>query len=192
MKSRDQKLLEEAYRIVIESQTNWGSPQQPYWRPGSNPTVDLVLLYNNKILLIKRGSNSAEANKWAIPGGFIDTTSKKGEPFRMDKEQPSDAAMREVKEETGLDLASNRDLESRMKEIGVYEGENRDPRDNKEAWSKSYVFGLILTDNDGINVDRAKGSDDASDAHWFDIDKLPSQLAFDHGKIIKDALTKLL
>jgi len=30
--------------------------------------------------------------------------------------------------------------------------------------------------------------DDASDAKWFPIDQLPSEIAFDHRKIIKSAM----
>jgi ADP-ribose pyrophosphatase YjhB (NUDIX family) len=189
--SKDQQLLEEAYMYILESETDWGSDNQPYWHPGPNPTVDLVLVYNNKILLIKRGSGGSEANKWAIPGGFIETSAKKGEPFRMDNELPKQAALRELEEETGLDLTSTSDIGSRMREVGVYEGDQRDPRDNEKAWSRSHVFALILTDKDGIDINSVRGSDDASEAHWFEVNKLPSQLAFDHEKIIQDALSKL-
>ena len=189
--NKDQQLLEEAYMSIVESGMDWGSSEQPYWRPGPNPTVDLVLVYNNKILLIKRGSGGAEANKWAIPGGFIDTSAKKGEPFTMDKELPKQAALRELEEETKLDLTSASDIGSRMIEVGVYEGDQRDPRDNENAWSRSHVFALVLTDKDGIDINSARGSDDASEAKWFDINKLPSPLAFDHEKIIQDALSKL-
>ena len=192
MKYKDYSLLREAYQSIIEQSLDvWGSSKQPYWRPGPNPTVDLVLIYNNKILLIKRGEGGSEANKWAIPGGFIDTSSKKGEPFRMDKELPKQAALRELEEETGLDLTNTLHISSRMREVGVYEGDQRDPRDNKKAWSRSHVFALILTDDDGIDINRVRGFDDASDAHWFNINKLPSQIAFDHHKIIKDALLKI-
>ena len=189
--NKDQRLLEEAYMSILESGTDWGSSEQPYWHPGPNPTVDLVLVYNDKILLIKRGSGGSEANKWAIPGGFINTSVKKGEPFRMDKELPKQAALRELEEETGLDLTSASDIGSRMREVGVYEGDQRDPRDNEKAWSRSHVFALVLTDKDGIDVDSARGSDDASEAKWVDTNKLPSPLAFDHEKIIQDALSKL-
>jgi 8-oxo-dGTP diphosphatase len=186
---RDQILLEQAYESIA---SHWGSSKQPYWRPGSNPTVDLVLINKNKILLIKRGANaSTEPNKWAIPGGFIDTTSKKGEPFRLDIEQPKEAAIREVSEETRLNLSHLKNLENRMVTVGVYEGDKRDPRDNEEAWSKSYVFALSLTEEDNVDPNEAEGSDDASDAKWFDLNKLPRPLAFDHEKIINDALTKL-
>lgn len=193
MKNKDQILLEEAYGKVLDKESKlndyWGSSEQPYWRPGPNPTVDLVLLYKGKVLLIKRNSKSStEANKWAIPGGFVDTNTKKGQKFEYDRESPKQAAIREVEEETQLYLANIKDVGSRLKEVGVYEGEGRDPRDNEEAWSRSHAFTLTLTDEDGIDPNKVKGSDDASEARWFDINNLPSPLAFDHEKIISDAL----
>ena len=167
----------------------WGSKEQPYWRPGANCTVDLVLAYKSKILLIKRSHTAkAEPGKWAIPGGFIDTNAKTGELFRFDKETPKQAATRELAEETGLEVNSIPDIEHRLKEVGVFEGSKRDPRDNEEAWSKSYAFTLSLTDEDGIDFSKIRGMDDAEDAKWFDIDSLPD-LAFDHDNIIRKALT---
>ena len=152
--------------------------------------MDLVLFYKGKVLLIKRNNKSStEANKWAIPGGFIDTNTKKGELFKYDRETPKQAAIREVTEETQLYLANIKNIGSRLKEVGVYQGNQRDPRDNKEAWSKSHAFTLTLTDDDGVDFNKIKGSDDASDAQWFDINNLPSPLAFDHVRIIKDSLS---
>ena len=69
--NKDQRLLEEAYMSILESGTDWGSSEQPYWHPGPNPTVDLVLVYNDKILLIKRGSGGSEANKWESQEGLL-------------------------------------------------------------------------------------------------------------------------
>jgi len=184
------RLVNKTYGKNSKPEEYWGSVKQPYWRPGANPTVDLVLFYKGKVLLIKRNNKSStEANKWAIPGGFVDTNTKKGEPFKYDRETPKQAAVREVTEETQLYLANIKNIGSRLKEVGVYQGNQRDPRDNKEAWSKSHAFTLTLTDDDGMDVNKIKGSDDASDARWFDISNLPSPLAFDHLKIIKDALS---
>jgi 8-oxo-dGTP diphosphatase len=185
------RLLNKDYGKNFNPVNYWGSTKQPYWRPGANPTVDLVLFYKGKVLLIKRNNKSSvEANKWAIPGGFIDTNTKKGELFEYDRETPKQAAIREVMEETQLYLANIKNIGSRLKEIGIYEGNKRDPRDNKEAWSKSHVFTLTLTDEDEVNVDKVKGSDDAAEASWFDLNNLPLPLAFDHEKIIKDTLNK--
>ena len=184
------RLVNKTYGKNSKPVEYWGSVNQPYWRPGANPTVDLVLFYKGKVLLIKRNNKSStEANKWAIPGGFIDTNTKKGELFKYDRETPKQAAIREVTEETQLYLANIKNIGSRLKEVGVYQGNQRDPRDNKEAWSKSHAFTLTLTDDDGVDFNKIKGSDDASDAQWFDINNLPSPLAFDHVRIIKDSLS---
>ena len=184
------RLVNKTYGKNSKPVEYWGTVNQPYWRPGANPTVDLVLFYKGKVLLIKRNNKSStEANKWAIPGGFIDTNTKKGELFKYDRETPKQAAIREVTEETQLYLANIKNIGSRLKEVGVYQGNQRDPRDNKEAWSKSHAFTLTLTDDDGVDFNKIKGSDDASDAQWFDINNLPSPLAFDHVRIIKDSLS---
>lgn len=185
------RLLNKTYGKNSKPADYWGSDQQPYWRPGANPTVDLVLFYKGKVLLIKRNNKSkSEANKWAIPGGFVDTNTNKGEPFKYDRENPKQAAIREVTEETQLYLANIKNVGSRLKEVGVYEGNKRDPRDNNESWSRSHAFTLTLTDEDGVDPNKIKGSDDAADARWFDVNNLPTPMAFDHAKIIQDALNK--
>ena len=171
------------------SEKYWGSAKQPYWRPGPNYTVDLVVIYNNKVLLIQRSSKaSAEPGKWAIPGGFIDTSSKPGEEFKFDKETPKDAALRELAEETGLELSSIPGVQQRLKQVGKFEGNGRDPRDNDEAWSCSYAFTITLSDEDNIDYGKIRGMDDAENAKWFDINELPS-LAFDHNAIVSSALS---
>jgi 8-oxo-dGTP diphosphatase len=179
---------------ISNSDTHWGTDKQPYYRPGANPTVDLVVKYNDgnvtKILLIKRGSKAkAEAGKWALPGGFHDSNEPIGKMWKQGRETAKQAAIRELTEETGLYIANLSGLNSRMKLVGVYEGGGRDPRDNKEAWSKSTAFTIELTPKDGVNINSVSGRDDAQDARWFDVKKLPS-LAFDHKKIISTALSK--
>jgi len=159
-----------------------------YWYKGVNPTVDNVIFKKEdgtyKILLIKR-NHKIENGKWALPGGFIETNATKGEYWKPGREEPIKAAIRELHEETGLYIESIAKL---IKHIGEYEGNNRDPRDTKIAWSKSYAFGLVLPEEFNSAV---KANDDASDAQWFDIKKMPT-LAFDHKTIIGDAVRKLI
>lgn len=187
-------LVPSAYKFVEKIINKTYTKNEPvsasnYWYVGMNPTVDNVILKKEdgvyKILLIKR-KNKVEFGKWALPGGFIDTNAQKGEPWKPGRETPKQAAIRELHEETGLYIESVSRL---MKEIGIYEGNNRDPRDTKSSWSRSYAFGLVLPE--GFNTDKVKAKDDASDAKWFDIKALPT-LAFDHATIIGDALNKLL
>lgn len=121
-------------------------------------TVDAVLLKGSEVLLIKRGREPF-AGSWAIPGGFVDVG-----------ETTEDATRRELVEETGLrgDIV---DL------LGVYSDPARDPRGH----TVSAVYVLKVS---GI-VDIAAG-DDAAEARWFPLDKLPP-LAFDHARILADA-----
>lgn len=160
-----------------------------YRYKGANPTVDNVVLKKDtdgyKILLIKRKAG-VEGGKWALPGGFIDTNAKRGEEWKTGRETPKQAAIRELQEETGLYIAN---LESMIVPVGVYEGSGRDPRDNRDAWSKSYAFGIVLPEEYANK--KVSGQDDAEDARWFDIKQIPT-LAFDHKTIIGDGLNKLI
>lgn len=123
------------------------------WR-NPTPTVDVILVRGRTVLLIARKN---EPHGWALPGGFVDEGERVGA-----------AAVREVKEETGLDA----DLESLFH---VYSDPSRDPR--KHTLSVVFI---------GAAEGEAQGSDDAADAAWFDLDALPSPLAFDHGAILAD------
>ena len=109
-------------------------------------------------ILLIKRKNEPFKGKWALPGGFVEYG-----------EKVEDAVLREIKEETGLN-AKIKNL------LGVYSDPNRDPRGH----TISIVF---ILEGEG----EAKASDDASDVKFFDLNKLPP-LAFDHEKIIKDAI----
>ena len=159
----------------------------PYYYKGANPTVDLIIINpHNQILLIKRSDTSpACPGMWAIPGGFIDTDAKKNEYWKEGLETPELAAIREVKEETNLKLDN-----PELKFIGIFEGNNRDPRDNQESWSKSYAFiHVIPKDVYEEQKDKIIGLDDASSAEWKNIDDIKNmKLAFDHSLILNEGL----
>lgn len=156
---------------------------------GVNPTVDLIVTRGDEILLIKRGSGSdAEPNKWALPGGFHDSNAKKGEEWVNNKETTLQAAKREVKEETGLEVDKIDGLKFYF--VGVFEGGDRDPRDNEDSWTKSTVYKVDIPKEFGDDI---KGMDDASKARWVPINiVLNSDLAFDHRDIIKKGLNQNL
>src|SRR6185295_11972157 len=169
-----------------------GSALESFWYIGANPTVDIVLLRDDpvtrrrQVLLIQRSPDAgAEAGKWALPGGFHSTTAVRGEPWTPGVESAREACLRELHEETGLDVA---DLEPALREVGVYEGGGRDPRDTATAWSRSTAFALLLSPAAASR--RVAGSDDASDAKWFPVAALPP-LAFDHAKILSDGIARL-
>jgi 8-oxo-dGTP diphosphatase len=124
------------------------------------PTVDIVILKGREVVLIQRGHDPFKGSL-AFPGGFVD----EGETLE-------DAAKREAKEETGLDVEIRALL-------GVYSAPDRDPR--KHTVSSVFIAHPIRGE--------LEGGDDASDAVWMDLDTItPSALAFDHGLILTDLL----
>ena len=131
-------------------------------------TVDAVVFSfadgKAKLLLIER-KHEPYAGQWAIPGGFIE----------MDEEL-KDAVARELEEETGLKGIA-------LEQMHTFGTVGRDPRGRQIT----VVFMGIAGDKQ-INV---RGGDDAAEARWFDIAHLPSNLAFDHEKVIRLAITKL-
>ncbi|KIH76889.1 8-oxo-dGTP diphosphatase [Geoalkalibacter ferrihydriticus] len=118
------------------------------------PTVDIIICVDNKIVLIERKNQPLG---WALPGGFVDY----GESLE-------DAARREAKEETGLDL-------NNMRQFRAYSDPNRDPRQH----NISMVF---IAEGKGT----LQGGDDAARAGLFDLDALPAPLCFDHAEILGD------
>ncbi len=123
-------------------------------------TADVVLVTREprpRVLLIKRAKDPF-AGRWALPGGFVN-----------ENERLIDAAKRELLEETGVTVT---DLE----QLCAAGDPGRDPR----GWVVSVVFFAR------VDVVDAKGADDAAEAKWFRMDKLP-ELAFDHADILKRA-----
>ncbi|MBL7130355.1 MAG: NUDIX hydrolase [Candidatus Omnitrophica bacterium] len=118
-------------------------------------TVDIIIEVDGGIVLIER---SNPPFGWAIPGGFVDY----GETLE-------NCAIREAKEETGLDIY---DLE----QMFTYSDPKRDPR-----------FHTVTT----VFVAKAKGrpqaGDDAQNSKVVSIDDIANlKLAFDHKDVLED------
>ena len=126
-------------------------------------TTDTVAYNGDKILLIRRG-NYPYKNYWALPGGFFEKTD----------EDLNFGAQRELKEETGIDIDPKY-----FRQIKTY-GHNFDPR----MKIVDVAFSVRVSKKD---MDKIKGLDDACDARWFNINKLP-KLGFHHEQIINDFL----
>ena len=164
-----------------------------YYYIGANPTVDLVLISmeEEEILLILRGNNTnACPDMWAIPGGFINTKAKHNQAWQAGEETPKIAAFRELKEETNFPI-ENLD-HNKLVFSGIYEGNQRDPRDNDISWSKSHVFYYILDKEQYKLLKQTKGLDDAKDVKSFAFKDIENEkLAFDHNLIISNILNEL-
>jgi 8-oxo-dGTP diphosphatase len=159
-----------------------------YYYLGVNPTVDLVIFNPfDEVLMIRRSSNSdACASMLAFPGGFIDSNALAGDLWQSGLETPEEAAIRELAEETNLIL----EKKVKLIPVGVYVGDNRDPRDNQLSWSQSYVFTYkISSDIFEAQKNSILGLDDADQALWIGILELQKlELAFDHKRILSDTL----
>ncbi len=124
------------------------------------PTVDVIVeLDNGHIVLIERKN---EPKGWALPGGFVDYG-----------EKLEDAARREVREETGLEV----ELRSLL---GAYSDPARDPRQHN--MSVVYI---------GVADGLPSAGDDAVNVSTFALDALPRPLCFDHAQILADYLNFL-
>ncbi len=121
-------------------------------------TVDAAIIADRKVVLIKR-QNEPFQDFWALPGGFVEY----GETVDA-------AVQREVTEETGLYVT----LTSL---VGVYSDPRRDPR--------GHVVSIAFLAE--VSSGTLSGGSDANDARLWPFTALPN-LAFDHARIIDDAL----
>ena len=130
-----------------------------------NPSLTCdVFIYDDdfNFILIKR-LNDPFKDCWALPGGFVEYG-----------ESVEDAAIREAKEETSIDVE--------LKElVNVYSAPDRDPR--RHTVTVAYTAKGDLTTK--------KADSDAKDIGIFNIDEVDSiDIAFDHEIIIKECLEK--
>ena len=129
-------------------------PRQP------SATVDVVILLpDDRVVLVER---RYEPLGWAIPGGFVDA----GEPVEA-------AAVREAKEETGLDVRL-------LEQFHVYSDPRRDPR-------RHTISTVFIATADG----EPRGGDDAAQARAYGWGELPP-VVFDHAEILADVRRYLL
>ncbi len=70
----------------------------PQFKPYAE-IATVYIEYDDQILLLHRQNNKSHGNQWGIPGGRVENN-----------ETPLQAAVRETKEETGIDI-SNRTIE---------------------------------------------------------------------------------
>lgn len=123
------------------------------------PTADVIIEITRDdgkegIILIKRKN---PPYGWAIPGGFVDY----GESLE-------EAAVREAKEETSLDVTL-------VHQLHTYSDPHRDPR-------KHTITTVYIAKGRG----RPAARDDAADIGIFTEEEIRFPLAFDHTRILSD------
>lgn len=141
----------------------------PVYDPSRFPpfavTADVAILGSREgrlsVVLVQR-ANEPYRGRWALPGGFVDVD-----------EDLAPAALRELREETGLEPAG-------LTQLGAYGAPDRDPR----MRVVTVVFWAFV---DVLNT--PVSGDDAADARIWDLDEVianPDMLAFDHHRILGD------
>ena len=123
--------------------------------------TDGVILHNEKVLLIKRSIKPFQGY-WTIPGGHIDYG-----------ESSQEALIREIKEETNIDVEI-------IRLIKLYDDPKRDPWGH--IISIAYLCNPLNIDAEFIE------NEEVESICWNDINKLPENIGFDHRIMINDAI----
>ena len=121
--------------------------------------VDVVVPSEEGQVLLIRRASDPYEGRWALPGGFVEVG-----------EMLEDAAVREAGEETGLEVEV-------VRLVGVYSDPARDPRGHNV--SCAYLA--------RAREREPSAASDAAEASFLDPSTV--ELAFDHEKIISDALS---
>ncbi len=117
-----------------------------------------VVIPSERGVVLIRRGSEPFEGRWALPGGFVEVG-----------ETVEEAAAREAAEETGLTVEVAR-------LVGVYSDPDRDPRGH----NVSVAFLVRVLSGDLI------AATDASEVSALDPQEV--ELAFDHGRIIADAM----
>ena len=138
--------------------------------PAIAVTVDVAILTIRDdelcILLVRRGE-APYRGRWALPGGFVGPA-----------EDLAEAAVRELAEETGIRGGFH------LEQLQTYGAPRRDPRMRTVT-----VAYLALAPNLATPV----AGTDAAHAAWLPVAealRTPARLAFDHGRIVRDAVER--
>ncbi|WP_343216613.1 NUDIX domain-containing protein [Deinococcus aestuarii] len=115
---------------------------------GGRIGAGVAVLRGGEVLLVRRGDDG----RWDVPGGGA----RAGET-------PADAARRELREETGLDVGP-------LRPVGVFPHRHSYPDGNTVDW-ETHVFTAAFTGGE------ARAGDDAAEVRWWPLDALPDDVA---------------
>lgn len=138
-------------------------------------TADAVVMQAGHVLMVRRGADPGNG-LWALPGGFVDAVGDR---------TMEDAALRELREETGIKVPE-KVLRGSIAGNHVFAAPDRSQRGR----TITHAFHICLDDGE-YNLPKVKGADDAERAQWIPISQLKSEEIFeDHFDIIQFFLGK--
>jgi len=124
------------------------------------PAIAVIMQRDHEVLLVRRKYNP-QIGTWSLPAGFLELG-----------EEPEQCAVREAKEETNLDIVVG-DL------FGVYPAMD-DPRSQVVL----IVYRCTMVDGE------LRAGDDADDAQFYSLEKLPQNISFTSHRKVLSALRK--
>jgi bifunctional NMN adenylyltransferase/nudix hydrolase len=134
-------------------------------------TADAVVICSGHVLMIRRRAEPGRG-LWALPGGYVNAHTDKS---------VEDAAIRELREETGIKVPAPV-LRGSIVRSRVFDAIDRSPRGR----IITHAFHIQLPDGE---LPRVKGGDDADRARWVPIAEVRSDQCFeDHWEILQHFL----
>ncbi len=123
----------------------------------AKPCAGALVTRDGRVLLVKRGIQPY-LGYWDIPGGFLEQD-----------EHPEIGAMREVREETGLEI--------QLTEMFGFYMDRYSYDDTGDHCLNIYFMAEIVGGQE-------HPADDAAELAWFAPDELPEKIAFDHARVV--------
>lgn len=165
--------LSATFRALLE-EAEYLADYPRQWGKGPFVTADAVVIQSGHILLVERG-HAPGRGLLALPGGFVE----EGERIR-------DAAIRELREETGISDGKGQ-IPPAMLASFIEDSRSRvfdAPTRSLRGRIITHAFLFRLPER--RKLFRVKGADDAAHANWYRIGDLTPQMLFeDHWSIIE-------
>jgi ADP-ribose pyrophosphatase YjhB (NUDIX family)/predicted GIY-YIG superfamily endonuclease len=126
----------------------------------AKPCTGALITRDGRVLLVKRAVQPF-LGYWDIPGGFLE-----------EDEHPEAGAIREIREETGLEVRLTR-------LFGLYVDRYSDDDANDVG---DYCLNIYFLAE--VAGGQERPADDAADLAWFAPDELPEKIAFKHARVV--------
>jgi bifunctional NMN adenylyltransferase/nudix hydrolase len=153
----------------VDPETGARKPK-PY--TANHSTTDAIVIQSGHVLLIRRRKNPG-LGKWALPGGFLDPN-----------ERTRDGVIRELREETKLQMAANV-LRLAFRHKVVFS----DPYRSKRGRIITHAYLYLLNDRTTLPLVDPNGGDDADRAEWVPLGEVdPLTMYEDHYHILMKTL----